>query len=98
MGESNIPDFLTDGQAENGEVDFDSAIQSYVESTGDSIAIPTQSFGLNSSSARYLPEVPIVAVRAIYNYQNAGLLKAIGILDQPYSWDIKVTALRGEVG
>ena len=97
-GKSKIPDFLTDGNYENGEVDFDAAIESYVNKASNTLAIPTQNFGVVGSQALYLPEVPIIAVRAIYNYENYSLLKVLGILDEPFGWDIKVAALRGDVG
>jgi hypothetical protein len=98
VGGSSVPAFLLDGNVENGEADLKSAMDSYVSGASNSIAIPTQSFGLNNSKELYLPEVPIIAVRAIYNYSNSGILKALAVLDQPYGWDIKVGALRGEVG
>jgi len=98
VGQSVVPDFLKDGSQDNGEADFNAAIRSYVNMAGETLAIPTQSFGVNNSQARYLPEAPIIAVRAIYYYEKNTLLRSLGILDQPYGWDIKVAALRGDVG
>ena len=80
------------------EIDFDFAIENYIKKAGNSLAIPTQSFGVYGSQTRYLPEVPLIAVRAVYNYQSAGLLKTLGVLEEPYGWDIKVSVLRGDVG
>jgi hypothetical protein len=98
VGSSPIPGFLKDRDPLNGEIDFNFVIEKYIEKVGDSLAIPTQSFGVDGSHARYFPTVPLIAVRAVYNYQNTGLLKAFGILEEPYGWDVKVSVLRGEVG
>lgn len=96
-GQGDIPNFLIDGSISNGEVDFNIAILSYIGKFKDSLAIPTVSYGILGSSGRYLPEVPLIAVRAIYKYKNANILKTLRVVDEPYSWDIKVSPLRGEV-
>lgn len=98
LGQASVPGFLTDGNAANGEIDFDSAFQKYVARAGGALAVPTQSFGISGATTRYLPEVPLIAVRAIYDYDDSTFLQALGVLDEPFSWDIKVAALRGEVG
>lgn len=98
MGQSTIPTFLLDQDSNNGEIDFNHAVKMYLERAGDLLAIPTKSYGLAGSQNKFLSEVPLIAIRIVYNYQNAGLLKALGIMEEPYAWDIKVAALRGEVG
>ena len=97
-GTATIPEFLLDGDESDGDISFDRAISDYVNKAAGTLAIPTQGFGTASNYNRFLTDVPIVAVRTLYRYESSNFLVMLGVLDQPYAWDIKVSALRGEVG
>ncbi len=96
-GNQRIPGFLKDNDNRNGEIGFQEAINTYIRQNQANLAIPSYNYGISGSNNKFLSEVPLLAARALYNFGDSSILKSLGIIEHTFVWDIKVSALRGDL-
>jgi hypothetical protein len=97
VGQAAVPDFLLDGESYNGEADFEALIAAYIHNNSENLAIPTLGFNNPTAIDKYLAQVPLLGIRAIYKPESDSILSRLGIIDNDYIWDSKISALRGDI-